>query len=64
MVQTSLLGSILSNLLLVMGTAYLVGGIKHSEQTFNKLQTHTGAGLLVLAMMCILLPGGEPRCGP
>jgi Ca2+/H+ antiporter len=39
-----------------MGTAYLVGGVKYSQQSFNTLQTHTGAGLLVLAVMCMLLP--------
>ena len=35
-VQVSLLGSILSNLLLVLGCAFWVGGYKHPEQTFNK----------------------------
>ena len=36
MVQLSLLGSVVSNLLLVMGTAFLAGGILHPMQTFNK----------------------------
>lgn len=35
---------------------YLVGGVRHKEQTFNKLQTHTGSGLLLLAIICMLLP--------
>ena len=43
-VQLSLLGSVLSNLLLVLGTAFLVGGFKHSAQSFNKVQTHLGSG--------------------
>ena len=49
-VQISLLGSIISNLLLVMGTSFLVGGIRHSEQVFNRLQTHTGSVTLLLAV--------------
>ena len=55
-VQTSLLGSILSNLLLVMGMAYLVGGIRYKEQTFNKIQTHTGSALLIVSVIAMILP--------
>ena len=38
-VQQSLLGSILSNMLLVLGCAFLAGGIVHCEkdQVFNKV---------------------------
>lgn len=36
LVQLSLLGSILSNVLLVLGMAFLVGGIKNPLQTFNQ----------------------------
>lgn len=35
-VQLSLLGSVLSNLLLVLGSAFLVGGIVHPSQNFNQ----------------------------
>jgi hypothetical protein len=34
-VQASLLGSMLSNLLLVMGMCFFFGGLKHKEQSFN-----------------------------
>lgn len=34
--QLSLLGSVVSNLLLVMGTAFIAGGIKTSTQRFNQ----------------------------
>jgi Ca2+:H+ antiporter len=34
-VAASLLGSILSNLLLVLGTCFLVGGMKYKEQRFR-----------------------------
>ena len=38
-VQLSLLGSVVSNLLLVMGTAFLAGGLLHPTQTFSKQVT-------------------------
>jgi len=55
-VQVSLLGSILSNLLLVLGTAFLVGGLKHPEQRFNRTAQTASFGLLLLATMCLIFP--------
>eukprot|EP00808_Paulinella_micropora_P029438 g2918.t1 len=55
-VQISLLGSILSNLLLVLGSAFVVGGTKHSTQTFNRRAATTNAGLLMLAILSIAFP--------
>jgi len=55
-VQVSLIGSILSNLLLVLGTAFLVGGLKHPEQRFNKTAQTASFGLLLLSVMCIMFP--------
>lgn len=43
-VQVSLLGSILSNLLLVLGCAFLVGGMREKQQSFNKSAATTNAG--------------------
>jgi len=56
LVQVSLLGSVLSNLLLVLGTAFLVGGVKHSSQKFNKNAAVTNTGLLNLALMSLAFP--------
>jgi len=55
-VQVSLLGSILSNLLLVLGTAFLVGGIKHPEQRYSKTGQTVSFSVLLLATMCMALP--------
>jgi len=55
-VQVSLLGSILSNLLLVLGTAFLVGGIKYPQQQFNKVASTASFGLLLLCCMCLTFP--------
>lgn len=57
-VQQSLLGSILSNMLLVLGTAFLTGGIVHNkkDQTFNKATAVVNSGLLLMAVMGLLFP--------
>jgi Ca2+:H+ antiporter len=55
-VQVSLIGSVLSNMLLVLGTAFLVGGIKHNTQRYNKAAAITNTGLLTLSVLAILFP--------
>eukprot|EP00803_Ostreobium_quekettii_P009998 evm.model.scf_3183.2 EVM.evm.TU.scf_3183.2 scf_3183:3245-10191(-) len=55
-VQLSLLGSVLSNLLLVLGSAFLVGGIVHPSQNFNQEGMTVNSGLLLMAVSAILLP--------
>eukprot|EP00897_Mesotaenium_endlicherianum_P010786 jgi/Mesen1/9736/ME000695S09051 len=55
-VQLSLLGSILSNMLLVLGCAFLFGGLKRKEQRFNKAAALVNSGLLLMAVMGLLLP--------
>ena len=55
-VQVSLLGSILSNLLLVLGCAFWVGGWKYPEQRFNPQAQSVSSGLLLLGVMVLALP--------
>ncbi|KAI4355877.1 hypothetical protein L6164_004606 [Bauhinia variegata] len=57
-VQQSLLGSILSNMLLVLGCAFFTGGIVHYKkvQVFNKAAAVVNSGLLLMAVMGILFP--------
>jgi Ca2+:H+ antiporter len=55
-VQLTLIGSILSNLLLVMGTAFLYGGYYHDAQTFNSSGAKTHCSLLTLSVLAISLP--------
>ncbi|XP_031737451.1 vacuolar cation/proton exchanger 5 isoform X3 [Cucumis sativus] len=57
-VQLSLLGSILSNMLLVLGCAFFCGGIvfNKKEQTFNKATAVVNSGLLLMAVMGLLFP--------
>ncbi|KAH8809174.1 Sodium/calcium exchanger protein-domain-containing protein [Xylogone sp. PMI_703] len=55
-VQTSLIGSILSNLLLVMGMCFFFGGLRRSEQYFNVTVAQTAASLLAIAVASIIIP--------
>ncbi|KAG8064059.1 hypothetical protein GUJ93_ZPchr0004g39660 [Zizania palustris] len=57
-VQQSLLGSILSNLLLVLGCAFFSGGLSCGKtmQTFSKADAVVNSGLLLMAVMGLLIP--------
>ncbi|BDD62987.1 hypothetical protein MAP00_007939 [Monascus purpureus] len=55
-VQTSLIGSMLSNLLLVMGMCFFFGGLDRLEQHFNPVVAQTAASLLALAVGSLAIP--------
>ncbi|KAL3839400.1 hypothetical protein ACJIZ3_023991 [Penstemon smallii] len=57
-VKYSLLGSILSNLLLVLGTSLFCGGIVNisKEQNFDRRQADVNSLLLLLGLLCHVLP--------
>lgn len=55
-VQTSLIGSILSNLLLVMGFCFFFGGLRRQQQYFNETVAQTAASLLALAVASVIVP--------
>lgn len=51
-----MLGSILSNMLLVLGCLFLVGGIKHGQQTFNSTVASTMSSLMAVASASLIVP--------
>ncbi|CAG8893460.1 unnamed protein product [Penicillium egyptiacum] len=55
-VQSSLLGSILVNLLLVLGSAIIAGCISTSDVTYNTDLTQSSVGLLNLTISCLMIP--------
>ncbi|KDR76316.1 hypothetical protein GALMADRAFT_247691 [Galerina marginata CBS 339.88] len=55
-VQASLVGSILSNLLLVLGMCFFAGGLKYSEQGFGVSATQLNSSLLTISVIAVLLP--------
>ena len=55
-VKASLVGSILGNILLVMGAAMLVGGLKRERQTFDRTAANTQSLMLLLACVALIMP--------
>lgn len=55
-VQSSMLGSIFSNLLLVLGGCFFFGGIRHQQQEFNATAATANMGLLALSGIALVLP--------
>eukprot|EP00878_Enallax_costatus_P035619 GHUV01039799.1.p1 GENE.GHUV01039799.1~~GHUV01039799.1.p1 ORF type:complete len:196 (+),score=46.74 GHUV01039799.1:1681-2268(+) len=55
-VSSSLLGSILSNLLLVLGCCFLFGGIRFKTQSFNAVANQATSSLLFLSCIGIIIP--------
>ncbi|KAI9002593.1 calcium/proton exchanger [Hyaloraphidium curvatum] len=55
-VQASLLGSVLSNLLLVLGLCFFAGGIRYKEQYFNQAAAMTSGSLLSISVLSMLIP--------
>ncbi|KAI0287782.1 Calcium/proton exchanger [Russula brevipes] len=55
-VQTSMLGSILSNILLVLGCSFLAGGIYNHESTFRVTAAQTSSSLMTLACITLVIP--------
>ena len=56
LVKASITGSILGNLLLVMGLSMVVGGVKNGRQKFDRRQASRNAILLVLAVIALIIP--------
>lgn len=55
-VKASITGSIIGNLLFVLGTAMLVGGTRHKKQEFNKTAAMASASMLLLAVAALVVP--------
>ena len=60
--QASLIGSILGNMLLVLGLAMLWGGLKHKEQTFNSDAIQMN-GTLLLFIVAFIIPSAVHNSG-
>jgi Ca2+:H+ antiporter len=55
-VRAALVGSILANLLLVLGVAFLVGGLKHGTQQLGSERARTIVTLMVLSVTAMAIP--------
>ena len=55
-VKASLTGSIIGNLLLVLGASFLAGGLRYKVQSFATIGARTQIGMMALAAIAILVP--------
>ncbi len=55
-VKASITGSIIGNILLVLGASMLAGGLKYPEQRFNRTAAHSSTTSLMLAAIGLLIP--------
>ena len=56
LVRASLTGSILGNVLLVLGFSILVGGLRHATQKFDRSHAGLNATMLMLAVAALVIP--------
>ena len=70
-VKASIVGSIIGNILLVMGAAMVVGGLPRDKQTFSRTAANAQSAMLMLALAALIFPaifqlihgGGLPGVG-
>lgn len=55
-VKASITGSIIGNILLVLGVSFLAGGAKYSTQKFNRTAARSSATALTLAAIALVIP--------
>jgi Ca2+:H+ antiporter len=55
-VKASITGAVIGNLLLVLGTALLLGGLEYSTQTFNAAAARSRTTMLLLAVTALIAP--------
>ena len=56
LVKASLAGAIVTNTLFMLGASFLLGGLKHHVQEYNRVSARLQAGLLFLATVALLVP--------
>ena len=56
LVKASIAGAIVTNTLFMLGASFLLGGLKHHVQEYNRASARLQAGLLFLATIAILIP--------
>jgi Ca2+:H+ antiporter len=61
LVKASIAGAIVTNTLFMLGASFLLGGLKHHVQEYNRVSARVQAGLLFLATIALLIPSAVAR---
>lgn len=56
LVKASITGAVVTNTLFMLGASFLLGGLKHHLQEYNRVNARIQAGLLFLATVALLIP--------
>ena len=56
LVKATVVGAIVANALFMLGASFLIGGLKHHVQTYNRNNARLQAGMLFLATIALLIP--------
>jgi Ca2+:H+ antiporter len=56
LVKASIAGAIVTNTLFMLGASFLLGGLRHHVQDYNRVSARFQAGLLFLATIALLIP--------
>lgn len=63
LVKASIAGAIMTNALFMLGASFLLGGLKHHSQEFNRANARMQAGMLFLASVALVIPAQIPADG-
>jgi len=61
LVKASIAGAIVTNALFMLGTSFLLGGLKHHVQEYNRASARLQASLLFLATVALLMPSAVSK---
>src|SRR6266566_2345474 len=61
MVRASIIGAILANLLLALGVAFFLGGLRHHDQKYNPAAARMYSTMMLLAAMSLAVPSAFSR---
>src|SRR5204863_1861737 len=61
LVKASIAGAIVTNTLFMLGASFLLGGLKHHVQEYNRAGARMQAGLLFLATVALIVPSAVSR---
>jgi Ca2+:H+ antiporter len=61
MVRASLIGAILANLLLALGVAFLLGGLRYHNQEYNAGATRVYSSMMLIAVVSLTVPSAFSR---
>ena len=64
LVKASIAGAIVTNTLFMLGASFLLGGLAHHVQEYNRMSARLQAGLLFLATVALLIPSAVAAADP